>query len=149
MIPELVGRAYRYMGDTANAEKYTRQAIAIGAAYRPNSIISASFNLQALALAYANNKQFDKALATANDSLELQAESDDSIMGSWNSINRAMILGMAGQLDESLAEIERLLNTPAGLSRWELYLSPDWDFFRDYERFNELAKPLNLKEAQK
>ena len=147
MIPGLLGRAYRYMGDTANAEKYTRHAIEIGTAYRPNSIISASFNLQALALAYANNKQFDKALATANHSLELQTESDDSLTGTWNSINRAMILGMGGQLDESLAEIERLLNTPAGLSRWELYLSPDWDFFRDDERFNALARPENLEEA--
>ena len=103
MIPALLGRVYRYMGDTANAEKYTRQAIEIGSAYRPTSIISASFNLQALALAYANNKQFDKALATANQSIELQAESDDSMMGPWNSMNRAMILGMVGQRDESLA----------------------------------------------
>jgi len=148
VIPELLGRAYRYMGDTANAEKHTRHAIEIGAAYRPNSIIAASFNLQALALAYANNKQFDKALATANDSIELQAESNDSIQGSWNSMNRAMILGMVGQLDESLAEIERLLKTPVSLNRWELYLSPDWDFFRDDERFNELARPLNLQETE-
>jgi tetratricopeptide (TPR) repeat protein len=148
VIPELLGRAYRYMGDTANAEKHTRHAIEIGAAYRPNSIIAASFNLQALALAYANNKQFDKALATANDSINLQAESDDSIQGSWNAMNRAMILGMVGQLDESLAEIERLLKTPVSLNRWELYLSPDWDFFRDDERFNELARPLNLQETE-
>lgn len=147
MIPELVGRAYRYMDDTENAEKHTRQAIEIGAAYRPSSIISASFNLQALARAYANSKQFDKALTTANDSIELQAESDDSLMGTWNSINRAMVFGMAGQREASLAEIERLLNTPAGLSRWELYLSPDWDFFRDDERFNALARPENLEEA--
>ena len=68
-------------------------------------------------------------------------------MGTWNSVNRAMILGMGGQRDESLAEIERLLKTPVGLNRWELYLSPDWDFFRDDERFNALARPENLEEA--
>ena len=54
---------------------------------------------------------------------------------------------MAGEREESLMEIERLLNTPAGLSRWELYLNPDWDFFRDDERFNALARPKNLEEA--
>ena len=45
-----------------------------------------------------------------------------------------------------IPEIERLLNTPAGLSRWDLYLNPDWDFFRDDERFNALARPENMEE---
>ena len=48
---------------------------------------------------------------------------------------RAQILGMTGQRDEALVEIERLLNTPAGLVRWQLRLDPTWDFFRDDPRF--------------
>jgi hypothetical protein len=60
-----------------------------------------------------------------------------------------MILGMAGQREKSLAEIERLLNTPAGLNHWDLALSPDWDFFRDDERFNELARPLNQDDVKR
>ena len=59
-----------------------------------------------------------------------------------------MILGLTGRQEEALAEIERLLDTPAGLRRWDLHLSPYWDFFRDDERFNELVRPLNLQETQ-
>ncbi len=142
---ELLGSAYRYMGDAANAEKYTTAAIEAGNNYLSTSGANEHFNLVWLAKAYANARQFDQALAVANQAVELIPESADILQGTAGSINRAMILGMAGQREESLLEIERLLNTTAGLTRWELYLSPDWDFFRDDERFNELARPPNLK----
>ena len=54
----------------------------------------------------------------------------------------------SGLAAEALAEIERLLDKPSGLVRWNLYLDPMWDFFRDDERFNALIKPRNLDEAK-
>ncbi len=144
----ILGSAYGFMGDAANAEKYTMAAIEAGNNYRSTSVTNENFNLVWLAKAYANAGQFDQALAVANRARELKPESADSLEGTMNSIVRAMILGMAGQREESLLEVDRLLNTPASITRWELYLSPDWDFFRDDERFNELIRPLNLKEPE-
>jgi tetratricopeptide (TPR) repeat protein len=136
------------MGDAANAEKYTMAAIEAGNNYRSTSDTNENFNLVWLARAYANARQFDQALAVTDRARELKPESADSLEGTMNSIVRAMILGMAGQREESLLEVERLLNTPASITRWELYLSPNWDFFRDDERFNELIRPLNLKDPE-
>jgi len=53
---------------------------------------------------------------------------------------------MAGQRDEAISELERLLETPAGPNRWQLHLDPTWDYFRDDERFNELIRPDNIGE---
>jgi hypothetical protein len=56
---------------------------------------------------------------------------------------------MTGKREEALVEIDRLLKHPTGFTRWKLYLDPRWDFFRDDERFNDLIRPLNLKETDK
>ena len=66
----------------------------------------------------------------------LVPETVDALTGANLAGFRAQVLGMTGHRDEALAEIERLLDTPAGLVRWQLYLDPNWDFFRDDERFN-------------
>ena len=59
------------------------------------------------------------------------------------------ILALIGHREEALQELQRLIDTPGSyLTRWELYLDPRWDFFRDNERFNELVQPKNLKEAE-
>ena len=138
--------AYRHMGDDSNAEKLTRAALEAGTKYHSTSASNEAASLLSLALVYAGAGQFDQAMATIDRSIEIKPESADSLEGPLGSITRARILGMAGRHEESLAEIERLLNIPAGLNRWDLYLNPEWDFFRDDERFNELARPPNLKE---
>ena len=52
---------------------------------------------------------------------------------------------MAGLRDEALDRITGLLEQPSHLSRWQLYLSPEWDFFRDDPRFNELVRPEGVE----
>lgn len=143
----LQGRAHDYLGNKDKADQYIQAAIEAGASYQSNNIGSMSFNLIALGSAYAQFQQFDKALEAVNRSVELLPESSDSLVGSQSSVVRARVLGMAGQRDAALAEIKRLLTKPAGLSRWDLYLNPDWDFFRDDERFNALARPDDLEAA--
>ena len=115
-----------YMSDSEKASLRLARKIEIGAPGRP-----------AIAVVDA-----------ANRSVEIMEKGNDVMFSAEMAQSRAMILGMAGQRDESLAEIQRLLAHPLGYSRWSLYLDPQWDFFRDDERFNELARPLNLKEAQ-
>jgi len=146
MVLDGLARAYFYKGDTANADKYTQATIQAAVDYRSGSDSNLALNQSLLGYAYARAGQFDKALAAVNRSCELNSESHDSLEGPLSSINRAMVLGMAGQREASLAEIKRLLHTPAGLNHWDLALSPDWDFFRDDARFNELAQPPNLEE---
>ncbi len=141
--------AYRLSGDQVMAAELVRQAI--------DTIATIDLDLETdftmswyrynLTLAYLQIDQADQALQEIETALNLMPESRDNVMGVTLSNMRALALAMAGRRDEALVEIERLLNTPAGLNRWNLYLSPAWDFFRDDERFNELIKPLNLEEA--
>ena len=107
-----------------------------------------AMELASLALAYALNGENEKALAAARESREMVSEEDDTFTGAGISEINAQVLGMTGNREESLAEIERLLEYPTGFNRWEIYLDPRWDFFRDDERFNELVRPLNLAEVQ-
>ena len=68
-------------------------------------------------------------------------ESKDQLYGIYMSQTRAQVLAMAGEREAALAEIERLLNSPYRFNKWNLYLDPRWDFFRDDERFNDLIRP--------
>ena len=49
--------------------------------------------------------------------------------------------------DETLQKLESKLDRPEGYTPRGLYLHPVWDFLHDDERFNELVRPKNLKEA--
>ena len=129
------------------AADFARQAIDIELNTETGTDHGTANYLEALTLAYVETGNTDKALQTIEEALNLVPESRDSLKGASLSYSRAYVLAMANRRDEALAEINRLLNTPGGMERWELYLNPQWDFFRDDERFNELIKPLNLEEA--
>jgi TolB-like protein len=144
---QLQADAYRYMGDADSAEKLYMAAIETGTAYKSTNANNTAWNLDALARAYAGAGQFEKAMAATDRSIELAPELANGWDGPRFAESRARILGMAGQREASLAEIERLLNTPSGFNRWSLALSPDWDFFRDDEHFNELARPADQERS--
>ena len=93
-------------------------------------------NLDALAArAWATLGEFETAISTIDQAAESLPEKEDNLDGRQISINRAEILGWAGQRDESLAEIERLMDLPFGIPMMDLKLNPRWDFFRDDPRF--------------
>lgn len=139
--------AYRLKGEEALALEHARLVIEkINALPRTGSYID-GFEYSDLAIAYAFIGEFDKALETANASIQIIPEDEDSLFGTNLTEARAQVLGMIGERDEALAEIKRLLDHPTGFNRWQLYLDPRWDFFRDDERFNDLIRPLNLAEA--
>ena len=71
----------------------------------------------------------------------------DHIFGAILENKHNLILAMAGRSDEALKRLADSMHREGGLTRWQLYLDPAWDFFRDNERFNELARPLNLQET--
>jgi len=140
-------QAYMLSNESGKAKELAQQALEEALKLESTSDYDEAFRLQALALAYLLNDQADKALQISEQALALYPESRDSLNGVYLSSINAWIMAKAGLRDEALTEIGRLLNTPAGLNRWDLYLDPRWDFFRDDERFNELIRPSNLEGA--
>jgi TolB-like protein/tetratricopeptide (TPR) repeat protein len=143
------GQAYQALEDTSQADEFINRAIRQGEAYQSPNPNNMAWSLDALAQAYASAGKFELALKTSAKAQAAKPEIEDSIEGPLMSMTHAMMLGLAGQRDAALAEIERLLNTPVGFRRWDLYLNPNWDFFRDDEHFNDLVRPLNLEETGK
>ncbi|NIR45850.1 MAG: tetratricopeptide repeat protein [Gemmatimonadetes bacterium] len=84
----------------------------------------------------------EKALESCRRAASILPESKDKVHGvgasSWCALTRALV----GERDAALAEIERLLQTPAGFTRAELALEPTWDFFRDDPRFQALIRSV-------
>jgi len=141
--------AYRMLGEAQKADEFSRTAIEMAQDYKSPNPNSMAWVLDGLARAYAASGNYAKALETSSRARESKPESQDSFEGPWMSNTHALMLGLAGQRDAALAEIERLLTVPAGLERWDLYLNPAWDFFRDDERFNALVRPPNLDEVKR
>ncbi|NOR18694.1 MAG: hypothetical protein GQ538_01230, partial [Xanthomonadales bacterium] len=138
--------AYRFQGDEETALNQASLSIKkLTSAPRTNTYID-GIELSTLAMAYAFVGEYDLALITSRESMAALPEDSDTLFGTDNSEFNTQVLAMAGNRDEALAEIERLLQHPTGFSPWMLYLDPRWDFFRDDERFNDLVRPLNLKE---
>ena len=104
------------------------------------------FSVQAAAL--ASRGRFDEAIAAADRAVEIMQSGEDALFTASVRFIRALVLGMAGKREESLAELENLFEQGIYIARWYLYLDPKWDFFRDDERFNELVRPLNLEEVR-
>ncbi len=141
------GFAHRMLGNEQAANEQFDATIDLLTTAQPSGTNTDAFELSALALAKAGKGLYDEALAEINQAIEILQGGGDAIFTPEMETTRAQILAMSGKRDEALAEIERLLKNPVGFNRWELYLNPFWDFFRDDERFNTLIRPLNLTEA--
>ena len=141
------GLEYQLMGNDDEALENLNSAIHLASNAQPTGTSLDAFELQNLAGAYALLRENQKALDASARAMQLMPEVRDKIDGTVIATQNAYILARTGHRDEALAEIERLLNQPAGFNRWAPYLDPAWDFFRDDERFNELIRPLNLEEA--
>jgi len=71
----------------------------------------------------------------------------DAFEGTAISTLAVFTLAKLGHRDQALKLIEELLELPNGYKRWDMYLDPRWDFFRDDERFNKLIEPHNLDQS--
>jgi len=143
------GITYYLMGDEEQARKYLQQQIDHSLAQVPTGNFVDTIRLMRQAGSWSYLGEFEKALETSRKAMALLPLEVDHIFGAFVENNHTLILAMAGKRDEALKRLADSVDKPEGLTRWDLYLSPAWDFFRDDERFNELAKPLNLKEAAK
>jgi len=143
-----VGFAQRMLGNEDAAVATFDATIDLIANAARSGTITDGFEFIIQAPALASRGRFDEAIAAADRSVEILQSGGDAIFTADVRFIRALVLGMAGKRDESLAELENLLKQDINISRWELSLDPNWDFFRDDERFNDLVRPLNLEEAR-
>ena len=140
--------AYRLLGNEAAANNEFDTVISLLANAETAGNQNDAFEKSYLALAYAGRHQYEEALKLIDQSVAMMQGTGDAIFSRDVEKGRALILALAGKRDEALSEIERLLNIPSQVSPWSLRLHPEWDFFRDDERFNALATPPNLDEVR-
>jgi len=142
-----LGEVYYLRGEPEKAANVLREFIAAESANEMRVAKSRAYQLSNQALALALLGDSSEALALMDQAVTTIESVGDGLASKAIQGTRARLLAITGQRELALAEIERLIDAPGSyLSRWMLTLDPRWDFFRDDERFNELARPLNLKE---
>jgi len=115
-------------------------------ALEPTGTYIDAFTLADLAASWSYLGEHEKALETSRKAIALLPQEKDHLFGTMIARFHTGLLAKAGKRDEALARLAADIDKVEGFTRWELYLDPAWDFFRDDERFNELARPLNQKE---
>ena len=143
-----LGVVLNIQGRTEEAEAAFRQGLALFDDWEPTGVQNTDgWDLIYLALLHAELGNEQEAIKMAARSVDIVPEAKDAMNGGYIAGFNAQVLGLTGHRDEALAEIARLLDTPAGLIHWQVYFDPTWDFFRDDERFNELIRPKNFDEV--
>lgn len=137
--------AHQLAGNTIEADKLLQRAIDTLTNIESANSYHDGFEQITLGRAYALNGQPELAIAAINEAITIVPEESNLLFGSWIAQDRAQVLGLAGQREAALAEIERLLSTPYRFNKWKLYLDPRWDFFREDERFNKLIRPEGVE----
>jgi len=141
------GMAHHFMGELETAQSYLLQVVEKQDLTQISPTFMIATKLASKSLAYMYLGETTQALAASHKALETLPVEKDHLFGSIITRNHTLILAMAGQREEALERLAVNIDAPEGYARWELYLDPAWDFFRDDEQFNELIKPLNLNEA--
>mgnify|MGYP006919349892 CR=1 FL=1 len=86
--------------------------------------------------------------AAAEEAQRMEPVQRDNLDGTYIVKVLAEVLALSGEKGRALELIAQIIDKPAGFRRWDLYLDPRRDFFRDDERFNDLIRPLNLDKAK-
>ncbi len=138
--------ANRYLGQTDRADLLLEgiaQQLANIDRNRPNLVVA--FELSTLALALALQGETFRAIAIAEEATRMVSLQSDEVDGPWHLQVLCWVLALSGERDRALEIMAQQIDKPAGFIRWQLYLDPRWDFFRDDDRFNDLIRPDNLE----
>ncbi len=142
-----LAQAYRHLGETDRTDALLEDALQqLAVIDRDRLDTLVAYELDNMALVLALQGQKSRAIATAEEATQLVSLQSDSLDGSWHAQNLCLVLALTGERDRALEILAQMIDKPAGFNRWDLYLDPRWDFFRDDERFNELIRPLSLVE---
>jgi TolB-like protein len=140
------GKAYFVAGEMEAARQHLEKHIRETTDLDLTGRIANAFRLQSLADAHAFLGNNDSALAYIAEAKALMPAEQDHLFGSNIERTNIRIQAMTGNRDKALELIAARLDQPEGFSRWRLQLDPEWDFFRDDERFNNLVRPDGLEE---
>jgi tetratricopeptide (TPR) repeat protein len=142
-------QAYQQLGDQARAAEMRQQGLDLFVDLdhdgpRQNT----AYDLTTLAELLALSGEFERAIAIAEEAYDLLSPEDDFVAGTFNAVVLSKVLALSGKRDRALGLLAELIDMPGLHTRWEMYLDPRWDFFRDDERFNDLIRPHNLEDRQ-
>ncbi len=143
------GIIYNLLGDEDKSRHYLQQQVDYSLTLEPPGTYADAFIFSSLATSWSYLGEHEKALQTSQKAMAILPQGKDHLFGTMIAHTHTFLLAKAGKRDEALARLATDIDKAEGFTRWELYLDPTWDFFRDDERFNELARPLNLQEAKK
>jgi TolB-like protein len=141
------GIIYHLKGDTERANTHLRNQVDIILERPTTTTFVDAFIQSGLATSWSYLNEHEKALQASIRAMEMMPQEKDHIFGTFVAQTHTLILARAGKRDEALERLTSNIDRPEGLTRWGLYFDPQWDFFRDDERFNALATPTNLKES--
>jgi tetratricopeptide (TPR) repeat protein len=133
--------AYHLKGEQETARGLAQRCIERLSNLPPTTGQLRGFELINLGICYVFAGEPELAVRAANEARAVLPTSEDLYHGSHIENNRVQILAMAGEREEALREIERLLDAPYPINKRRLYQDVRWDFFRDDERFNDLVRP--------
>ena len=143
------GIIYHLMGDEERSRQLLQKQIDHFLVQQPTGTFVDAFVTSNLAICWSYLGEHEKALESSQRAMEMIPLENDHIFGVFLRRAHTLMLARAGKRDEALEILAATVDKKEGLTRWRLYLDPRWDFFRDDERFNELARPLNLDEAER
>ncbi len=106
---------------------------------RRSSTVAVELGTLALALALQGRKA--QAVQIAEEATRTISPDDDSIEGIVPLKRLCQVLAINDERDRAIDLLDQLIDVPGGFVRWELYLDPRWDFFRDDSRFNDIIRP--------
>ncbi len=140
--------AYRQLGETDRADRLLGevvQRLADMDRNRPRQDVASELAAVAEALALQGEKS--RAIEVAEEATRIYTLERDKFEGTDPLKTLCKVLALTGERDRALEMMTQLIDQPAGFKRWELYLDPRWDFFRDDDRFNDLIRPDNLEQS--
>ncbi len=139
------GTAYYFMGDATQANELFIEALEEYEAQPEEKPTDRAFQLQSIATALAYLGRTSEALDASRQATELLPRRHDHLFGAYIANQHPWFLAMAGQRDEAIRALQAIERENIQFSRWQLKLDPNWDFFRDDERFNRLANPESVE----
>jgi len=137
-----LANAYRLAGDEQQARKYFEALVGDRKALDSGAMQGRGFAGITAAVALARLGRLDEAKAKAESLLREIPQERDAVVWAWLLTGQAMVLGLAGDTDAAIDQLEIALRTPGyrRITAWDLRLDPNWDFLREHPRFAALTK---------
>jgi tetratricopeptide (TPR) repeat protein len=140
----LQGMLYLFQGDKAKAQAAFRRALPVAEQSLREIPNDAGRHIQLGFILTGLNRK-EEAIAEGKRAVELTPESADAFDGPQVTAALAQIYAWVGEKDQALRLVDRLLETPNGVTVPMLKLDPMWDPLRNDPRFQALIDKYAAK----